>query len=281
MHAFAALALAGALASSACSGGSSASDDPVADAASAGTTVISCTDNATHPAALGVLVNNTWNKASAGDGPWRQCLQSREKEGRVDYGWSWKWPSRDGLYAYPEVLVGRSPWNGTPTNDTRFPRSVAQTRSLTIDYDVESSFEGKKNLAAEFWFTDADLPAGAADPRSIKAELMIWTEASDGLVSAKDKPAAIVDIDGVSWAVYVQRNWGDASGASAAKWTLISYHAQTPTSTVRYDARKFFQDAIDRGLIEARYVVAGVELGNEIVSGSGSTWIKKLKVDVQ
>lgn len=260
---------------SACSGSGSS---PTTVTADLGATTLSCDDNASYPVTTGVLLNNMWGKASAGTGPWLQCLQTRQKDGRTDYGWRWQWPTRDGLYAYPEILVGRSPWTGTPTNDPRFPRTVADTPSLLIEYDVESSSEGKKNLAIEFWFTDAAIAAGTPDITAIKAELMIWSDYSAGMLSAADKPVAVIKIDDQEWAVYVKRSWGDISGNAANKWDLITYIAVTPTVATKYDARKFFQDALDRGLILSSYVIAGVELGNEISSGSGSTWVKKFSV---
>lgn len=246
-----------------------------------GVTLLDCVDNAAHRTPSGTLLNNTWNKRSAGAGPWRQCLQSRQREGRTEYGWSWNWPSRDGIYAYPEIHVGASPWSDKPSNDPRFPRRIADTRTLTIDFDTESQFQGKKNLAVEFWFTDAALVPGQFNPGAIKAELMIWSEASNGLIPEKDKPTATVEIDGAKWVVYVKKNWGDVSGGSNAKWTFITYHALAPSPSARYDARKFFQDAIDRGLIAERNFITGVELGNELISGSGTTWIKRFEVSVQ
>lgn len=246
-----------------------------------GVKVIDCTDAAVHPTPIGALLNNTWNKRSAGAGPWRQCLRSREREGRTEYGWSWHWPSRDGLYAYPSLLVGGSPWSDRPSNDPRFPRRIADTRSMLIDFDTESQFEGKKNLAAEFWLTRTAPEPGKSNQGAIKAELMIWNEASKGLVSESDKPTAVVEIDGAKWVLYVKRNWGEVNGGSSERWTFITYHAVVPAPTARYDARKFFQDAIERGLLAETDSIAGVELGNELVSGTGSTWIKRFELAVQ
>jgi Glycosyl hydrolase family 12 len=259
-----------------CSGGGDAPE-----AAGPGIQVIDCTDNAAHATPLGTLINNTWNKRSAGEGPWRQCLRSRLREGRTEYGWSWLWPSRDGLYAYPSLLVGSSPWSDKASNDPRFPRRIADTRAMRIDFDTESQFDGKKNLAAEFWFTRTAPEAGKSNEGAVTAELMIWNEASQGLVSEDDKPAAEVEIDGARWVLYVKRNWGEVSGGTSQRWTFITYHAVVPAPSARYDARKFFQDAIDRGLLAESDVIAGVEFGNELVSGSGSTWIKRFELTVQ
>jgi hypothetical protein len=253
----------------------------VPEMAAPGVEVIDCTDNAAHSASIGTLLNNTWNKRTAGSGPWRQCLRSREREGRTVYGWSWHWPNRDGLYAYPSLLVGTSPWSDRSSNDPRFPRRIGDTRSMLVEFDTESQFEGKKNLAAEFWLTRTVPEPGKSNQGAIKAELMIWNQASAGLVSKADRPTARVEIDGVQWVLYVKRNWGEVSGGSSERWTFITYHAVAPAPAARYDARKFFQDAIDRGLLAESDVIAGLELGNEIVSGSGSTWINRFELTIR
>jgi hypothetical protein len=244
-------------------------------------TILSCNENEAIPAQTGVLLNNMWNRSSAGNGPWKQCLQSRVRNGQTDYGWSWSWPTTDGLYAYPELLVGRSPWQPTPTNDARFPRAVGNIQTLQIEYDIESQASGKKNLAVEFWITNTPPAEEQQDTRSIKTELMIWSDASDGLIDPQDKPEGTVLINGVTWTVYVKRNWGDVSGASGNSWNLVTYHAAKKTTSVTYDARYFLNDAIKRGLIDPTDYIWGVELGNEIVSGSGTTWIKSFQLLVK
>ena len=242
---------------------------------------LGCDDGARHALPTGHLVNNMWNHARAGPGAWRQCLQSRVRDGRTEFGWSWQWPERDALYAYPSLVVGRSPWLAVPSNDARFPRSIENTRRLLIDYEVESMHRGKRNLAVEFWVTDTASVAARPEPSKIKAELMIWTDASSGMVSATDKPEATVEIDGATWRVYVHRHWGDLSGGSTRRWTLISYHATRPSLSARYDARRFFQDAVDRGLLSPSDHIADLEFGNEIASGSGATWIRKFELTVE
>lgn len=259
----------------------SAHAEPLASLPDPDAKVLDCTGGNTVRLPVGMLLNNMWNRASAGPGAWRQCLQMRQREGRSEYGWFWKWPAKDGLYAYPELLVGRSPWQPTPTNDTRFPRRVADTRALNIDYEVESRSKGKKNLAVEFWLTNTPPVDGQQDIRSIKTELMIWSDASDDIGAPTRNPKITVDIDGMTWAVQIEPGWGDGSGGSSNKWTLITYYAMKNTSSIRYDARKFLADAMSRGLVDANDYLWGVELGNEIISGSGSTWIKRFQLHVE
>lgn len=242
---------------------------------------LNCAEGGLVPLDRGVLINNMWNRKSAGSGPWWQCLQSRHREGRTEYGWRWRWPGRDGLYAYPQWLLGQSPWANRASNDPRFPRTIRSVRALVVDLAVESVHTGKKNLATEFWFTSRPPSASGPDTRDIQAELMIWTEASPGLVNASEKRLATVEIDGRTWWVYAKHGWGDISNGSAHTWSLISYVAAQGSSQARFDARKFFADAVSRGLLREDQVVWGVEVGNEIVSGTGSTWLRRLEVTVQ
>jgi hypothetical protein len=246
-----------------------------------GATTLGCEDTTTHRLPVGELRNNMWNKQLAGDRPYRQCLVSRVRDGRTEFGWTWQWPGKDGIYAYPEILVGRSPWMDAPSNDPRFPRRIADTRELIVDHDIESRHEGKRNLAMEMWLT-RPVPAGRqAGPADIATELMVWSDASPGMVSKDDKPEATIEVSGKQWAVYVHRNWGDASNGSAHRWSMVSYVAVVPSSTVRYDARAFLQDAIHRGLVDPGHDIADVELGNEIVSGTGSTWLRRFEIEVR
>ena len=241
---------------------------------------LSCVAGDAHAVPYGVLVNNMWNQDSAGTGPRRQCLRVRDTAAGPEYGWSWEWPTTDGIYAFPELLVGASPWSAEPSNDNRFPRAVGATRSLQIAYDAQTVSNGKQNTAAEFWFTATNLVAGVAEGVPVKAELMIWTDTAPGIVAIDDLPIAEVVIDGMRWRVYLQRDWRDVSVSDSSRWTLISYVATTNSPTARYDARKFFQDAIDRGVIAPGDFVAGLELGNEIISGAGSTWLRNVSVSV-
>ena len=88
--------------------------------------------------------------------------------------------------------------------------------------------------------------------------------------------AAAAVVDGMS-----AFDWGADVGVAGAKWTFLVYRSVKPSAMVHYDARKFFQDAIDRGLIQPTDFIATLELGNEITSGTGVTWIKNFKVEIQ
>lgn len=285
-----AVSLTAALALAACGGGGGGNDSsatppvPIAEVAppSVGSArTLTCEPGAVHDLAVGAIVNNMWNQASAGAAPYRQCLQVRDVGTALEYGWTWQWPAADGIYAYPELLVGSSPWLPEPSNDARFPRTVAATRSLVLSYELLTTSTGKQAAAADFWFTETRPVAFGPAPVAVKAEMLIWTDVSPGIISADEVPAGVVEIDGRRWRVYLQAAQRDLSSTDSARWTLISYVAADNAATARYDAAKFFQDAVGRGVISATDYVSGVEIGHEIISGAGSAWLRNVSIAVE
>lgn len=246
--------------------------------------LVGCAPNVQIDTPQGRFINNMWNGRSAGPGDWRQCLVRRVgADGQAEHGWWWLWPNKDGLYAYPQVMRGMSPWAGGPSSDARFPRRVDAQKRLVVTQDVAIQAQGRQNLALDIWVTHrAPVPAGPAEPGIIKAELMVWTQASAGLVDhAKERPLGrFQDAGGVGWTVFAKPGWGDASGGSALRWTLISYHSDRPLLQGSYDLQALLNDAVARGLLLPGDWLSGVELGNEIVSGSGQTWVRRFDLNI-
>lgn len=245
---------------------------------------LECADYASVSTPLGRLSNNVWNKQAAGARPWRQCLQRRTgADGEPQYGWLWQWPS-GGLpttvRAYPEIVVGTMPWTGGPGNDSRLPRRLADTRRLIVDYDVDTEATGRRNLAASIWLTRTPAVAVPAGLSAIATEIMVWTDAVPAsFVPAGSKRAEVV-IDGAAWEVWAAENWGDSAGVHANRWTYVTYRAKAFRRAARYDAMKLIDDAVRRGFVSPDLYIADVELGNEIVSGSGRTWLKRFAVTI-
>ena len=150
-----------------------------------------------------------------------------------------------------------------------------------MSYDVEIETSGDHNLAASIWLIRTPTVESPPDLSAIAVELMIWTESEPaGFVPGGTKRAEI-QIDGIDWEVWAAEDWGGSPGSSnPMRWTYIAYRAKTSTRVISYDARKFIADAITRGLATADLYIADVELGNEIISGSGKTWVRSFSVTV-
>jgi hypothetical protein len=234
-----------------------------------------------------ILFNNVWNSIAAGIRAWSQCLLSRtDSHGVAQYGWKWSWPALGGaLFAYPEVFVGAKPWETGPGNDARFPFRLANANTLNLRFSAETATTGSHNLAASIWLIST--PQVAAPPvfSDIKAEVMIWTDYTDDMVAdpgTTTKRGEFTDANGLQWVVWADENWGDASNGASNRWTYIAYHlkpSQRRTSA-NIDALAILKHAASLGLISTSLYVADVELGNELVSGQGETWLTDFTVRV-
>jgi hypothetical protein len=242
-----------------------------------GSATLTCEDYATRVTGQGVLLNNVWNRQAAGNDAWSQCLVKREVEGVVQYGWSWNWPAgRHTVYAYPQIKIGISPWSPEPRADARFPVQISSLEGLRVLYDLELASNGRLNLATSMWLTRMPHRAAEPDPSVIAAEVMIWSHAA-GFNPAGGKHGEI-EAGGMVWEVWLDKGWGDISGAHDNTWIYITFKAQGSFLQADIDVLPLLKYAVSEGLIGSDLYIADVELGNEIMSGSGTAWVKTFRV---
>jgi hypothetical protein len=266
-----------------CGGGGTAETSPAPPPA-ATVSVLGCDANARVAlgAGNGEALNNAWNVAAVGNFAWSQCLLEQRQGNSVNVGWTWRWPADgDQVYSYPSIVIGAKPWFGGPGNDARFPRRIADTPRLLLDYAVETSSTGNVNLATSMWFTRTTAtPIPAAD-EEISTEIMVWSDYTPALVSSTGpltERGRIDNLAGRSWRVFAADDWGDASGGTDHRWRFVVYVAEPTTRTLNMDLRPFIDDAIARRLLDPSHALANIELGNEISSGSGNTWVRRFSV---
>lgn len=259
---------------------------------------LSCTPNEQLTGPNGsTLINNTWNSTAAGSNAWSQCLQSRTlpvngSGSTVQHGWRWNWPdTAAAVFAYPELVVGINPWGAGPGNDARFPALISGLRTLNIQFAAETSTAGSHNLAVSMWLIQT--PLVARDPQSsdIKGEVMVWTDYTDDMVvdpGTTTKRGEFTDANGLVFDVWADENWGDASKGASNPWVYVAYHLKPNQRRLaaKIDLKAILRhaaslkDSRNRSLplINTDWHVADVELGNEIVSGHGETWLTDFAV---
>jgi hypothetical protein len=243
---------------------------------------LKCSDYANHQTNMGTLNNNVWNKRAAEKKAWKQCLIKKQENGKTIYGWFWDWPgNKRVIYAYPQIKLGSSPWAPTPALRQPFPLKMSSLTKLTVTHHLETETNGTHNTATSLWLTDSFYAEIEPNPSIISAEIMIWTFSTPGHFSPAGKKVSEINIENNTWEVWHQNNWEDLSGANDNQWTIVTFKAKKDIQVAKLNVLAMLQYAQNQHLIADNLFVADIELGNEVMSGSGVTWVQTFEADIQ
>lgn len=234
-----------------------------------------CADFQSAQAGEYAVENNTWGKGDLTS--FRQCVGIAAADGggaNVAFDWTWPAPL-GGVRGYPEVIYGQKPWNASTT--TRLPRVVDDVKAARVDLGFVSTREGIGNLAFDIWLTTSNVRPAGSDHLPLAHELMIWLDHWGGMVPAGGTPVDTVTLGGITWDLYATTaTWGPEP------WQYLAYFPRTAVpSPVALDLRQFLDHLKARGSITGREWLASVELGNELMLGSGRTTLSQFKVSVE
>lgn len=220
-----------------------------------------------------IVINNVWNKRAT-NGRYMQRIFTKEIEGEIAFGWDWKWGSSHTVVAYPEVLCGDTPWDTVHQTRNGLP-FLAGTREVVVEYNVDLEGTGIFNMAFEFWVTSK----ARAFSRDITHEVMIWNY-NHGITPTGSKVDEVT-FDGVTYDVYIRKNHGDASGSSSNQWAYIAFVAKTPVLSGPLKISDFIEYLIEEDILDETLYIATLELGNEVVQGSGRAVIRDYSITVK
>lgn len=245
------------------------------------TQTISCEDYYSEITPDGTLYNNVWNKQAAKKFSWSQCLERNPSNGL--YGWSWVWPTlkNDAIYSYPQIKLGTSPWAPALNGYPDFPLENSLVSSLVIEHELDVQSNGEHNVATSLWITNTKEIGNTPNPSAILAELMIWSYATPNHMNPAGSHADTVEIGGQTWEVWIDENWSDASGANNNKWIYITFRAKSKSLKAKFDVINFINYAVEHQVLPNIFYIADIELGTEIMSGTGLLWVKQFNVTVK
>jgi hypothetical protein len=220
------------------------------------------------------IFNNGWN-AKANAGPHRQKVFVKEANGKLIFGWVWKWfGGGTDVASYPEIQVGNSPWVGEVAPNSGFPFRVG-SKKLVVDFDVSMHASGSWDLAFEFWTVTSPV----VEKRAIAHEVMIWL--AENRLGPAGSLVVTATIGGNPFHVYFANNHGDSSGANSNTWTIISLVSDKPILHGPLDIGAIIDYLVQTRLLSRDVYVACLELGNEVASGSGKTEVRNYAVHLE
>ena len=224
-----------------------------------------------------LYVNNVWNQGTIKRENRLQCLLKRVVDGKEQHGWRWRWPRGSGeVKAYPEVIYGHKPWLSTSTTGA-LPRRISAIKEFTVAYDVRMHAHGRYNLAFDIWVTNNDRPT----PAAITHEIMIWVgDRTDAWEPYPGKWVKSVMVGGAAYDLYVKSHAEWLTEHGAPNVVYIAFNARTARLSGGIDIREFLDYLTENAHLSAEGFVASVELGNEVMHGTGELWLKTYEISV-
>jgi hypothetical protein len=201
------------------------------------------------------VTNNVWNRDGVAG---TQCLTAN--------GWTWNWPDiGDGrVRSFPSLYTGKQPWApGRATNG--FPRQIGALQKLSAKVDLQVKSSGVGNTTFDIWIIEDPQKTGRAN---IRAELMIWL---DGNLPPFGTSQGIFTVDGRRYELFL----------NPGEWTYAAFLPVTPDTTVTVSVPAFLELLEEQGLVSESWYIGSVELGNEVVSGTGQTVVRQFELDVR
>jgi hypothetical protein len=178
--------------------------------------------------------------------------------------WTWNWPrTGDVPKSYPALIYGFKPWRGTSTTDG-MPVALSSLNKLDVTYSISTQAQGAYNTAFEIWLTDSDNP----EPNDITAEVMVWLD------SRKITPAGdykgIIEIENSKYGLWIGR---------MEHWKYIVFKAEKSSMSGSLNLKSFLHEATRLGEIGIDTRISSIELGNEVVHGTGRTVVNAFTVN--
>ncbi len=241
-------------------------------------------DNESAQAGVFRLFNNTWNIGSLVNGSDFTLRISFDNDAfytdagsgllrNIEFAWNFPVTAENHVLAYPEVIVGASPWSDG--GSTELTGRITALENLDVSFDLATgtgngTASPGSNLTFDIWLTDA----ASGGSRTITTELMVWLS-SDGFTPAGSVVSRYED-GAFSGDVWRQDGFSAAEGV---EWRYIALTLDTPTLDGTLDLDRLLRHLVDTGLVDRDDFVLGYELGAEVAAGNGGFTLNSLSHD--
>ena len=228
--------------------------------------------------------SNVWNPGGYRNGKdFKQAIAINEAtfpNGTV-MSWSWPYDSRRALTydnypvrAYPELTHGVNPWNGASSTSVKLPARIADLPNFDLNYKV--GLTGAKNLynvAVSLWIGDDP----AKGIKGVTDEVMVWLH-SGYFTPAGEPVATLKDAQG-SATLWNKPDFSGGVDGNPIDWeyTVLQYGNDRLAGTLDLDG--LLDELQNRGIVDEKDWVLGIQFGAEVAAGAGSMTVEQLGVN--
>jgi hypothetical protein len=203
------------------------------------------------------VVNNQHGRWRLEDGDYYdQCAGTTAGQFPVAFKWTCNTTS-PGVKGYPQILFGLNPWSRIVTTE-KLPSPMSSLVALSADHTATLRAGGEYNLCFDLWFIDPDYLTTEDKRGAICLEIMAWLV--DYAPNTGEK-LGVLETPGNTWAVYFSQKEGEPP--------LLMFLAARPYWNGTTDLLPFCEYASKHALLPIDALLACVEFGSEVTSGSG------------
>lgn len=231
----------------------------------------SCVPNESYRAGEVLVLNNQWNRRLMGpNDKYEQCIQVNNSKDPLRVEWTWSWPIlQRQVKAYPEIIYGWAPWLDSST-DPHLPLQLSlldQVVRFQVNFDTEVIAESDAiyNTAFDLFITRSSTPT----PENRTHEVMIWINDQHPWISTQSESHT----DRILIAGEHYDFW-----STQGIHPILIFRKVLPISKGSLVINDFLDYLMNRGYLPAEGYLADIEFGNEIVYGSGHTYINDYSV---
>jgi hypothetical protein len=192
---------------------------------------------------------------------------------------SWNYPevqAPDFVYGYPEVIWGGQ-YGGIGPGTRAFATQVSNISSLVANYNVSISGETNKfDVGMEIWTTNGP-PSQAGVAITNEIMVKVHGPTANGLT---DGPGTTVSnaqlgISGGGTSIEVVHPVTEASGSAG---TFVTIDTTSDVLSGQINFATILNSLVAEGIVNSNNYVSGVELGSEMLMGSGSLTVNNFSV---
>ncbi len=214
--------------------------------------------------------NNTWGRTQIPeDQDWIQCAFSYlDENGTFKGGFYWGWPyGKGGVKGYPEVIYGKK-FRSQHNPESGWPIKVSKLKEVFVDIAYRDiNFTKNYNIAPEWWLhLDEN-----TSMENIKYEIMVRLD-PDGFHPHNAWMKDVV-IDGIDYDLYKDA----PSGVNKRQFFNFVTHKKIQSLKLHPNAFMNFLYEHNVSDIPDLYY-ADIEMGVEVIDGSGVLLVDRMKV---
>jgi hypothetical protein len=218
-----------------------------------------------------LIENNTWN-VSAFHSTWQQNIFCDTTTGTC--GWNWDFSdekndlANDVVKTYPEIIFGRKPYDGYQSTTQRLPVSLVSAK-FSLEYDYSAKATGTYNTTTDISFTDITNPG----PANIRAKMMIWFDGQTmPFFPSHVRKKAV--IGGRQHEVFINLDHIGPEG----RWVFIALMPIDLPLNGKLNLKEYIDYALSERALKPEWYLSSIEIGSEIVSGTGEIIFKRFVV---